>query len=104
LNVNVTAVLQSKTSSGSTWRIFATSPAGSATGAQVQTAVGTGLLSYDTNGNLISTTNPAFTIDRSNTGAQPNLTVAMDFSRTSALSGPQACCRKAPTTAPSPAP
>lgn len=87
INVNVTAVLQSKTNTGSTWQIFAESNGGTATGANVQTAVGEGTLSFDNNGALISTNEPTVTINRSNTGATPNLTFNLDFSGTNALSG-----------------
>ncbi len=85
LNVNLTASLVSKTSTGSTWRFFATSPDTSSTGINTQTVVGTGLLNFDTQGHLVSTTTPTVTIDRSNTGANPNLTFNLDFSGVSAL-------------------
>ncbi len=87
INVDVTAVLASKNASGSTWNIYASSPGGTATGANLNTAVGFGTLNYDTNGKLTTTTDPTFTIDRTNSGAQPTLTVAMDFTNTTALSG-----------------
>jgi flagellar hook protein FlgE len=85
--VNVTAVLQSLSSTGSTWQVFATSPGGTATGANINTAVGLGTLTYNTSGQLTSTTEPTLTINRSNSGAQPNLTVALNFNNTTALSG-----------------
>jgi flagellar hook protein FlgE len=86
VNVSVTAVMTSKSNSGTTWQVFATSPDGTATGANVQTAVGNGTLTFDTAGNLTSTTMPGLTIDRTNTGAQPTLSVTMDFTGTQALS------------------
>ncbi len=87
LNVGVTAVLQSKGNTGTTWAIFANSPSGSATGANTQTAVGIGSLSFDPNGNLLSTTDPTLTIDRSNTGAQPTVNIDLNFAGTQAFSG-----------------
>jgi flagellar hook protein FlgE len=85
--VDVTAVLESKSAAGSTWRVLMNSGGGTATGANLTTSVGQGVLTFDTSGHLTSTTNPTFTIDRTNSGAQPVLTVALDFSQTTALSG-----------------
>ena len=69
----------SKSNAGTTWEIYATSLDGTAKGANTQTAVGMGTLTFDGNGNLSSTTNPSFTIDRSNTGAQPTVNVSINF-------------------------
>jgi flagellar hook protein FlgE len=87
IDVGVTAVLQSKSNSGTTWKIFANSPDGTATGANVQTAVGIGTLTFDNNGNLTSTSNPSLTIDRSNSGAQPTVNISLDFAGSQAFSG-----------------
>ena len=46
----------------------------------LQTAIGTGTLTFDTNGNLVNATNPTVTIDRADTGATPNLLFNLDFS------------------------
>jgi len=85
VTLNLVASLVSKSSTGSVWRYFASSPDGTGTGAATQTAVGTGLLTFDTAGRLVSTTNPTVTIDRSNTGANPNLTFNVDFANVSGL-------------------
>ncbi len=85
--VNVTAALVSKSNSGSTWQIFGESNGGTATAPNVDTSIGQGTLSFDNNGVLISTTEPSLTINRSNTGATPNLTFNLDFTGTNALAG-----------------
>ncbi len=87
ITINVTAVLESKSSSGSTWRYFATSPANTNVTPATSTAVGTGTLSFDTSGQQVSSTNPTITINRAGTGAQPSLSVNADFSQITALSG-----------------
>ncbi|HVX84245.1 MAG TPA: flagellar hook-basal body complex protein [Phycisphaerae bacterium] len=87
ITVNITAVLESKSSSGSTWRYFATSPANTNLAPPSSTAVGTGTLSFDTSGHQVSSTTPIVNINRAGTGAQPNLSVNIDFSQITALSG-----------------
>lgn len=85
--VNMTMVMVSKSDTGTQWRYYATSPSGTATGAATQTALGTGILSFDTNGSLLGATTVPITIDRSNTGATPLLTSNLDFSAARALAG-----------------
>ena len=88
LNLNIVASLVGKSSTGTTWQVYATSPDGSATGAQIQDAIGLGSLTFDGNGNLLSSNVPTVKIDRTNTGAVPNLTMSINFSGVQAL-GPQ---------------
>jgi flagellar hook protein FlgE len=85
VTVNVAATLVDKNAGGSTWRFYASSPDGTGAGAATQTAVGMGTLSFDTAGRLVGTTSPTVTIDRTNTGATPNLTFTLDFSELSGL-------------------
>ena len=87
INVNVVATLMDKSTTGSDWRFYADSPDGTATGAATQTSVGTGTLSFDTSGHLLATNTPTVTIDRTNSGAVPSLSFALDFSHMTALSG-----------------
>src|SRR5205085_9572180 len=56
LTVNTTAVLESKTSSGSTWRFFAESADNLASGVNTNTNIGSGTISFDTSGQLVNTT------------------------------------------------
>ncbi|MBV8781174.1 MAG: flagellar hook-basal body complex protein, partial [Phycisphaerae bacterium] len=88
--VNLTAVLQSKTTGGTTWQFFATSP--DATSAKTFTAgaagdvLGEGTLSFDNSGKLLGTTGATLSIDRTGTGATSPMSVAVDFSKVTALS------------------
>ncbi|HSU69152.1 MAG TPA: flagellar hook-basal body complex protein [Tepidisphaeraceae bacterium] len=85
VNVDVTAVLQGKSSAGNTWQFYADSPDNTVGGL----TVGNGTLTFDTNGNLLSSTGTNITIDRSGTGANTPLSVNLDFSRMTELSGQQ---------------
>jgi flagellar hook protein FlgE len=85
VKLTLTAALVSRDAAGATWRFFATSPDGTATDALTQTAVGTGTLSFDTAGRLLSSSSTSLTIDRTGTGANPNLTFNVDFSEISGL-------------------
>ncbi len=90
LTVNLTAVLDSKDATGTTWQYFATSgddtdykpfdPANPTTGMQV----GSGTLTFDSNGKLTASTG-SIQIDRANTGADSPMNVAMDFSGMTSL-------------------
>jgi flagellar hook protein FlgE len=92
LTVNITAVLESKSDTGTTWRFFATSADDTDAATFDPTAttqpgmrLGTGTLSFDNDGRLIGTTDPAIQITRTNTGAESPLTISLDFSEMTAL-------------------
>lgn len=91
LTVNVTAVLESKTNTGTTWRFYATSADDSdnkpfADGMNSPgTVLGNGTLSFDNNGKLLSSTGTSINITREGTGATSPLTVKMDFNEMTAL-------------------
>jgi flagellar hook protein FlgE len=85
VTVNVTAVLQSKSTTGSVWHFYAETPSALPGGAPANTAIGSGTLSFDTAGNLVGSTNTSLTIDRSGTGAVPSLIFNLDFSKLNAL-------------------
>lgn len=78
LTVDVTMALESKNNNnGTTWRYFIES--GDDT--DVALAVGTGTLSFDSNGQLIPPVNtPTFAIDRTDTGSETPLPISMLFS------------------------
>ncbi len=82
VNVGVTAVLESKSNTGNTWRFFAESADSKAGGLPV----GTGTLTFGTDGKLLGSTGDSITIDRSNTGARTPLAVKLDFSHMTSLS------------------
>ncbi len=81
INIDVTAVLETKSDTGNTWRFFAAS--GDNSGASQ--ALGNGTLTFDTQGNLKSTTGTAINIDRTGTGAKSPLVVKLDFSTLTSL-------------------
>jgi flagellar hook protein FlgE len=91
LTLNVTAVLTSRTSSGTAWQYYATSPDGTAGlttgGLGTQSFVGSGTLNFDNFGNLVNSTTPSLTLNRANTGAVPTLTFTLGFTNTQAFSG-----------------
>jgi len=83
--VDVTAVLQSKSSAGNTWQFYANSADNTAGGLNL----GTGTLTFDNNGNLKSTMGTGITINRSGTGATTPLSINLNFSGMTELSGQQ---------------
>lgn len=85
VNIDVTAVLESKSSAGNTWRFYADSPDNMVGGLPI----GTGTLTFDNNGNLSASTGTSLTIDRSGTGANSPLSVKLNFAGITELSGQQ---------------
>lgn len=75
VNVDVTAVLETKANTGNVWRFFATS--GDDTDAN--SVVGTGTLTFDNRGVLKDSTGTGVTIDRNATGAKEPLSFDLDF-------------------------
>lgn len=89
LNVRVTAVLQERTNTSTTYRWFADSGDNSpTTGAGI--AVGSGLIRFDGEGKLISVTNSQVNIDRENIASNSPLAFDLDFSLLSGLAAPNA--------------
>lgn len=76
VTIDLRFVLESKTSTGATWRYFADSTDDT----DLDLALGTGVLSFDTEGNLLTVTNPSISIDRANTGAVTPLNINLQFS------------------------
>ncbi len=81
LSVNVTATLESKDSTGNTWRFYAQS----ADDTDVNLGVGNGTLKFDTQGKLLTATGSTISIDRTNTGSGTPLVVDLDFSAMTSL-------------------
>ncbi len=75
VTVDLRFVLEEKTTNGVTWRYYADS----ADDTDVDASVGTGTLTFDTEGNLLSVTNPSISIDRENTGAITPLGITLVF-------------------------
>lgn len=89
LNVRVTAVLQSRSASNTTYRWFADSGDNDPlTGTDI--SVGTGLVTFDGNGNLINSSNATVSIDRRNVPSVSPLEFNLDFSQISGLAADHA--------------
>ncbi len=84
IRTRVTAVLQSRNDNATVYRWFADSADNSpATGADI--SVGTGLLTFDGNGNFVSATKTTVAIDRSGLPSVSPLEFDIDFSKVSGL-------------------
>jgi flagellar hook protein FlgE len=87
INVRVTAVLQSISGTETTYRWFADSPSNDTAGSpDVDISVGTGLVTFDGEGNLITTTNTTVSINRRDIPSADPLEFNLDFSNVSGLS------------------
>jgi flagellar hook protein FlgE len=82
VSVDVTAILESKSNAGNTWRFFASS--GDDT--DVDTAIGNGTLTFDTQGLLKDSTGTTLTINRNATGAEEPLALTLNLDRITSLS------------------
>lgn len=86
MTIDMTAVLEDKTATGTSWRYYTHSEDDS----DLDRRLGTGLLEFDTDGQLVSVTEPNLTIDREGTGAfspqKVTLTFADEFGSVTALS------------------
>jgi flagellar hook protein FlgE len=81
ISVDVTAVLESKTDTGNTWRFYVNS--GDDTDPNL--VVGNGTLTFGTDGRLLDSTGTTISIDRTDTGAGTPLVVDLDFEALTSL-------------------
>lgn len=82
--VRLTAVLESRTSTATTYRWYADSPDNDpATGVKI--AVGTGLIQFDGEGNFVAATEETVSIDRRNVSSASPLEFELDFRQISGL-------------------
>jgi len=84
LNVRLTAVLESRSSTSTVYRWFADSSDNDPE-AGVDIAVGTGLLTFDGTGSLIDASETSVSIDRRNVSSTSPLTFELDFSAITGL-------------------
>ncbi|HZZ27049.1 MAG TPA: flagellar hook-basal body complex protein [Pirellulales bacterium] len=84
LTVNLTSVLQSSDSTGTTYRWFANSPDNDPTSGS-STVVGTGLINFDGEGNVVSVSNSTVSIERQHVASVSPLQFNLDFSEVSGL-------------------
>ena len=75
MNINVTYVLENADDTGTQWRFYAESEDDS----DLDRQLSTGMLNFDTNGQLISTTDGSITIDRNGTGAATPQVINLGF-------------------------
>ncbi|NLX05737.1 MAG: flagellar hook-basal body complex protein [Phycisphaerae bacterium] len=80
-NVDITFTLIEKTSTGNTWRFYAESQDDS----DLSPVVGSGTLTFDTSGTLVSTTSNSVTVNRADLGAVDPVVVSLDFSKLQGL-------------------
>lgn len=73
--IDLRFVLESKTTSGVTWRYYADSTDDT----DLDLALGTGVLTFDTEGKLLTVSNPSISVDRTNTGAITPLDINLNF-------------------------
>jgi flagellar hook protein FlgE len=75
LSVDVTFVLEARDGSGSTWRFYAQSEEDT----DLDRSLGTGTLTFDTEGRLLNVQDADITVDRVDTGAQTPQSIELSF-------------------------
>jgi flagellar hook protein FlgE len=81
LTVDVTAVLESKSDAGNTWRFFASSGDDTDTALQL----GNGTLTFGSDGQLLASSGTTINLDRAATGAATPLAINLDFGSMTSL-------------------
>ncbi len=76
MDVDLTLTMVEKSNNGITWRYFAECSDDTDT----SRVVGSGTLTFDSNGNFLEASDSVITIDRANTGAATPQTIELDFS------------------------
>lgn len=84
IKVRITSVLEERTGSATVYRWFADSPDNDPLSGQ-NISVGTGRLTFDGNGNFVSSTSDSVSIDRRHVPSQTPLEFRLDFSQISGL-------------------
>jgi flagellar hook protein FlgE len=85
VSVDLTMVLEQRTTGGSVWRFYADSPDNS--GGQLD--IGTGTVEFDSNGQFVESSQNGFVVNRVDQGADNPLAVSIDFNRLSGLNAIQ---------------
>jgi flagellar hook protein FlgE len=81
VSIDMTAVLESKSATGTTWRFYV----GSGDDTDQSLVVGNGTLEFGTDGKLLDSTGTTITLDRDNTGAVTPTTIRLDFGTMTSL-------------------
>ncbi len=82
VNVNATFVLESKSTTGNTWRFYVESPDDS----DSSPYIGTGTITFDNTGKFVEATGTNIVINRANLGAVDPISMTLDFSKVTGLS------------------
>lgn len=90
INVRVTAVLESKTDSSTVYRWFADTPDNEDREGSPSISVGTGLVTFDGEGNFISATNTTVSVRREQGPSASPLEFELDFTKVSGLAATRA--------------
>jgi flagellar hook protein FlgE len=85
LNVRITTVMEEKTSDSRTYRWYATSQDNEPADGSPSTAIGTGTITFDGNGRIISGDTASIAVQRTITGSQSPLEFELDFNQVSGL-------------------
>lgn len=81
MNIDITAVLESKGTGSNTWRFYVSSP----DDADTDIVLGNGTITFDSNGRFLSSTGTGLSLDRTGTGAATPMALNLDFSGVSGL-------------------
>jgi flagellar hook protein FlgE len=81
LTVSATATLESRNDAMHTWRFYVHADQDT----DSDTVIGTGTITFDSNGQFLESTGQGIVIDRANTGAATPLTINLDFNQLSGL-------------------
>jgi flagellar hook protein FlgE len=81
VSVDLTMVMEERTTGGSTWRFYATSDDDS----DLALDIGSGTVEFDANGQFVQSSQSGFVVNRVNQGAENPLAVSIDFGRLSGL-------------------
>lgn len=73
--IDLSIVLDSKSNSGTVWRFYAHAPSDS----DLDTFLSTGLMTFDTEGQMVSVTGSTITLDHAGTGAQSPQSIQLTF-------------------------
>jgi flagellar hook protein FlgE len=82
ITVDVTTVLTGKSATGDTWQFFTSSPDNLST---TGPSLGSGTLTFNNTGQLVSSTGTTVSIDRTGSGASSPLNIDLNFSNVSAF-------------------
>lgn len=84
VDMRIRVALESKSENGSTWRFYAESTDDT----DLSPVIGTGTITFDTNGGFVGATGTNMSIDRASTGAASPLGFTLDFTKLTSSTAP----------------